>query len=82
MVPAPSFALDAWKESCALGIVRPERLCHVRWLDHRCLEHLAGAFALCGERVGHPHLSRLVQAANDACSAEPVFEFLPLALTH
>ena len=40
------------------------------------------AFALCGVRVGHSHLSRLVQAANDASSAEQAFEFLPLALTH
>ena len=27
-------------------------------------------------------ISRLVQAAIDACSAEPAFEFLPLSLTH
>ena len=40
MAPVPSFAPDARIRGCALGIVRPERRCHRRWPDHRCLEHL------------------------------------------
>lgn len=46
------------------------------------LSTLPREIALHCELLGPAHLSRLIQAANDADSAEPTFEFLPLALTH